>query len=163
MDFALSDPAKALQERLSAFLDERVLPAEAVYEEQVRASGDPHHHPAVVEELKAEARERGLWNLFLPHRTAWTDGLSNLDYAPLAELTGRSAIAAIKVAVPNMAGRVIDRAIQAHGAGGLCQNLPLAGFFAYQRVLRIADGPDEVHRRTVARVELSKATVPVAA
>src|SRR5262245_2631766 len=74
-------------------MDERVLPAEAVYEEQLRASGDPHHQPAVMEELKREARSRGLWNLFLPHATEWTEGLSNLDYAPLAELTGRSKIA----------------------------------------------------------------------
>ena len=53
-------------------------------------SGDPHFHPPVIEELKAEARPRGLWNLFLPHATEWTDGLSNLDYAPLAEIIGRS-------------------------------------------------------------------------
>jgi acyl-CoA dehydrogenase len=93
VDFALSQKAAALQERLLAFMDERVLPAEAVYEEQLRASGDPHHQPAVMEELKREARARGLWNLFLPHATEWTEGLSNLDYAPLAELTGRSKIA----------------------------------------------------------------------
>src|SRR5256714_11196357 len=46
-----------------------------------------------MEELKAEARRRGLWNLFLPHKTEWTEGLSNLDYAPLAEILGRSFIA----------------------------------------------------------------------
>ena len=51
-------------------------------------SGDPHHHPAVIEDLKDEARERGLWNLFLPHKTEWTEGLSNVDYAPLAEIIG---------------------------------------------------------------------------
>jgi acyl-CoA dehydrogenase len=93
MDFGLSPVATDLRERLLAFMDERVYPAEAVYEEQVRASGDPHHHAPVLEELKAEARARGLWNLFLPHRTQWTDGLSNLDYAPLAEVMGRSPIA----------------------------------------------------------------------
>jgi acyl-CoA dehydrogenase len=93
VDFALSEKSAALQERLLAFMDERVLPAEAVYEQQLRASGDPHHQPAVMEELKREARSRGLWNLFLPHATTWTEGLSNLDYAPLAELTGRSKIA----------------------------------------------------------------------
>jgi acyl-CoA dehydrogenase len=93
MDFELSDKAKSLQQRLTRFMDDRVLPAEAVYERQLRESGDPHHHPPVIEELKAEARAEGLWNLFLPHRTEWNDGLSNLDYAPLAELTGRSAIA----------------------------------------------------------------------
>ena len=399
MDFALSDKAKALQAELEEFMGQHVLPAEPVYEQARRESGDPHHHPPVMEELKAEARRRGLWNLFLPHATEWTDGLSNLDYAPLAEITGRSAIApealncsapdtgnmeiltmfgtpeqqerwlrpllegeirsaflmtepavassdatnietriatdgddyvingrkwwisgaadprckigivmgktdpeapphrqqsqvlvpldapgveierdllvfgfndreghcevtltnvrvprtnvlgeegggfaisqarlgpgrihhcmrsigaaeralalmckrahervafgkplaeqgvvqewiadsrieidqarlltlraawlmdtagnkharadisAIKVAVPNMAARVIDRAIQAHGGGGLCQDFPLAGFYAHQRVLRLADGPDEVHRRVVARAELRK-------
>jgi acyl-CoA dehydrogenase len=93
VDFALSPTAADLRERLLAFMDERVLPAEAVYAEQVRASGNPHHHAPVLEDLKAEARARGLWNLFLPHRTQWTEGLSNLDYAPLAEVMGRSPIA----------------------------------------------------------------------
>jgi acyl-CoA dehydrogenase len=92
MDFELSDQAKRLQAELLDFMDKHVYPAEPVYEEQVKASGDPHFHPPVMEELKAEARSRGLWNLFLPHRTEWTDGLSNLDYAPLAEITGRSGI-----------------------------------------------------------------------
>jgi len=90
MDFEPSPTAAALQDRLLAFMDERVYPAEAVYEEQMAELGDPHGHPRIVEDLKAEARARGLWNLFLPHRTQWTDGLSNLDYAPLAEITGRS-------------------------------------------------------------------------
>jgi acyl-CoA dehydrogenase len=93
MDFALSERAAALRQRLLDFMNERVLPAEPVYEQQLRASGDPHHQPAVMEELKREARSRGLWNLFLPHATEWTEGLSNLDYAPLAEVSGRSRIA----------------------------------------------------------------------
>jgi acyl-CoA dehydrogenase len=67
----------------------------------------------------------------------------------------RGAISAIKVVVPSMAGRVIDRAIQIHGAAGVCQDFPLARSYAYQRTLRLADGPDEVHRRTVARLELA--------
>jgi acyl-CoA dehydrogenase len=93
MDFELSSQATELRERLLDFMDSHVYPAEAVYEEQLRASGDPHFHPPVMEELKEEARRRGLWNLFLPHETEWGGGLSNLDYAPLAEVTGRSAIA----------------------------------------------------------------------
>src|SRR3954467_884200 len=93
MDFALSSTASELRDRLLAFMDERVHPAEAVYDQQLHDAGDPHAHPAVLEELKAEARRRGLWNLFLPHKTQWTDGLSNLDYAPLAEIMGRSHIA----------------------------------------------------------------------
>jgi len=90
MDFQLSPTALALQDKLLAFMDEHVYPAEAIYEEQMEALGDPHGHPQIVEDLKAEARRRGLWNLFLPHETQWTEGLSNLDYAPLAEITGRS-------------------------------------------------------------------------
>ena len=65
-------------------------------------------------------------------------------------------ISAIKVAVPNMALRVIDRAIQTHGGGGLSQDFPLAMMFAQARTLRFADGPDEVHRRQLARRELRK-------
>jgi acyl-CoA dehydrogenase len=93
MDFELSPQAADLKERLSAFMDERVLPAESVYREQMGAAGDPHFHPPVIEELKEDARERGLWNLFLPHKTQWTDGLSNVDYAPLAEISGTSPLA----------------------------------------------------------------------
>jgi acyl-CoA dehydrogenase len=93
MDFELSDTAKTFAERLECFMADSILPAEAVYEQQLREAGDPHAQPPVMDELKAQARELGLWNLFLPHKTEWTDGLSNLDYAPLAEITGRSPIA----------------------------------------------------------------------
>jgi acyl-CoA dehydrogenase len=93
MDFELSPQATELRERLTSFMDERVLPAEAVYRDQMATSGDPHFHPPIIEELKADARARGLWNLFLPHKTQWTDGLSNVDYAPLAEVSGRSPLA----------------------------------------------------------------------
>jgi acyl-CoA dehydrogenase len=93
MDFALSPRAEELRKRLEAFMDKCVYPNEAIYHEQIAESGDPHVHAPVLDELKLEARERGLWNLFLPHETEWTDGLSNLDYAPLAEITGRSPLA----------------------------------------------------------------------
>ena len=95
MDFELTDRTKELQERLLAFMDSHIYPAEAVYDEQIRASGDPHFHPPVMEELKARARELGLWNLFLPHEAPELSGpgLSNAEYAPLAEITGRSHIA----------------------------------------------------------------------
>jgi acyl-CoA dehydrogenase len=89
MEFELSDRCQELRERLLAFMDEHVYPAESVYEEQIAAAGDPHFHPPVMEELKGQAREHGLWNLFLPHGET---GLSNVDYAPLAEIMGRSAI-----------------------------------------------------------------------
>jgi acyl-CoA dehydrogenase len=91
MEFEHSDRAKATIEAVTRFMEERVYPAEAVFDEQIAASGDPHHHPAVMEELKAEARQRGLWNLFHPD-PQWGAGLSNLEYAPIAELLGRSHI-----------------------------------------------------------------------
>jgi len=90
VEFGPSPTVVELQDRLLDFMDRYVYPAEAVYEEQMHSSGDPHFHPPVIEVLKREARARGLWNLFLPHKTEWTEGLSNLDYAPLAEITGRS-------------------------------------------------------------------------
>ncbi|WBB77013.1 acyl-CoA dehydrogenase family protein [Micromonospora sp. WMMD1128] len=93
MDFAYSPTSAALRQTLQTFMDECVYPAEPVYQRQLADSGDPHFFPPVMEELKREARARGLWNLFLPHKTQWTEGLSNLDYAPLAEILGRSHIA----------------------------------------------------------------------
>jgi acyl-CoA dehydrogenase len=92
MDFELSPTCQDLRKRLIEFMDDRVVPAEATYDEQMAGRG-AHDHPPVVEDLKADARARGLWNLFLPHKTEWTDGLSNLDYAPLAEIMGRSPLA----------------------------------------------------------------------
>ena len=68
----------------------------------------------------------------------------------------KSEIAQIKVAVPNMVVRVIDKAIQIHGGAGVSQDTPLARLFTSTRFLRIGDGPDEVHRRAIARAELSK-------
>lgn len=68
----------------------------------------------------------------------------------------RQAIAEIKVAVPNMTCRVVDRAMQLHGGGGVSQAFPLAAMWAHSRSLRFADGPDEVHRRQIGRLELRK-------
>jgi acyl-CoA dehydrogenase len=93
VEFEFSDRCNELRERLLTFMDEHVYPAESVYEEQLRASDDPHFHPPVMEELKTRARETGLWNLFLPHEEEGGAALSNLDYAPLAEIMGRSHIA----------------------------------------------------------------------
>jgi acyl-CoA dehydrogenase len=92
MDFEPSERCREFTERLGAFMSEHVYPAEAVYEQQLRESGDPHSQPPVMEELKAQAREAGLWNMFLPDREHGA-GLSNSDYAPLAEIMGRSRIA----------------------------------------------------------------------
>ena len=68
----------------------------------------------------------------------------------------RSEIALIKVVAPNMALRVLDRAIQAHGGGGVCDDFFLAAAWAHARTLRLADGPDEVHREAIAKLELRK-------
>jgi acyl-CoA dehydrogenase len=76
-------------ERVTAFMEERIYPAEHVYDEQMRAAGDPHFHPPILEELKDDARSRGLWNLFHPH-PEWGPGLTNAEYALLAEIMGRS-------------------------------------------------------------------------
>jgi acyl-CoA dehydrogenase len=92
MDFELSDRCQDFQRRLVAFMDERVYPAESLYEQQLLDAGDPHTQPAVMEELKADARERGLWNMFHPD-PRFGAGLTNADYAPLAEILGRSPIA----------------------------------------------------------------------
>jgi acyl-CoA dehydrogenase len=92
MEFEPSPRCNEFKERLTAFMDEHVYPAEAVYERQMRDSGDLHHQPAIMEELKVRAREAGLWNMFLPDADHGA-GLSNSDYAPLAEIMGHSAIA----------------------------------------------------------------------
>ena len=83
-------------------MDSHVYPNEAVWYEQVRESGDPYFHPPVMEEMKREAQSRGLWNLFLPDER-FGAGLTNLEYAPLAEITGRSPIApeALNCAAPD--------------------------------------------------------------
>ncbi len=92
MEFELTDRCNDLRERLLAFMDEAVYPAEPIYHEQIAASGDPHFHPPMIEDLKSQARERGLWNLFHPY-PQWGPGLTNVEYAPLAEIMGRSTIA----------------------------------------------------------------------
>jgi acyl-CoA dehydrogenase len=91
MEFEPTDRTKDFAERLTAFMDEHVYPAEQTFHEQLVASGDPHAHPPVIEELKEEARSRGLWNLFHPD-PEYGPGLTYLEYAPLAEITGRSHI-----------------------------------------------------------------------
>jgi acyl-CoA dehydrogenase len=90
--FEMSDRTKKYQADLLDFMESHVYPAEPVYERQMREAGDPHFQPPIVEELKAEARRRGLWNLFHPH-PEWGPGLTNLEYAPLAEIMGHSHLA----------------------------------------------------------------------
>lgn len=89
MDFAYDAHTEELRARLLAFMDEYVYPAEQVAHEQRARLASPWDTPQVVEDLKAEARRQGLWNLFLPDAEHGA-GLTNLQYAPLAEITGRS-------------------------------------------------------------------------
>jgi acyl-CoA dehydrogenase len=90
MDFTHSDKVKHLQDRVRAFMDTHIYPNESVYDQQVAANR--WQQPAIMEELKAQARAAGLWNLFLPESQSGA-GLTNLEYAPLCEIMGRSAIA----------------------------------------------------------------------
>jgi acyl-CoA dehydrogenase len=92
MDFEYSDKVKSLQARLQRFMDDEIYPNESVYEEQHHRQANRWQMPPIMEELKAKARAAGLWNLFLPAQEH-KDGLTNLEYAPLCELMGRSHIA----------------------------------------------------------------------
>jgi acyl-CoA dehydrogenase len=89
MDFSHNARTVEYLERLQSFMDERVYPAEAIQELQVAAQGNRVEATPILQELKTEARSRGLWNLFLPD-PEFGPGLKNIEYAPLAELTGRS-------------------------------------------------------------------------
>lgn len=80
--------------------------------------------------------------------------LSEFCHLYIISILSLVQIACIKVAVPRMACQVVDRAIQVHGAEGLCQDSLLAHFYSWARALRIADGPDEVHLETIAKEEL---------
>ena len=87
--FGTTERAQRYQDTLRTFMDECVYPAEATYQQQMREVADPHHQPEIIEDLKTEARSRGLWNMFHPDPELGA-GLSNHEYAPLAEIMGRS-------------------------------------------------------------------------
>ena len=92
MDFSYSPKVETLRAELMRFFDESIYPNEAVYADQVRrnrAAGNAWMPVPIIEELKPLARERGLWNLFLPRSSRAPQGLSNLEYAPLCEIMGR--------------------------------------------------------------------------
>ena len=89
MDYELTDRCKDYQDRVQSFMDEHIYPNESTYEEQIHEAGTPHHQPAILEELKVKAREADLWNLFHPD-PRYGPGLKNAEYAPLAEIMGRS-------------------------------------------------------------------------
>jgi acyl-CoA dehydrogenase len=95
MDFSHSEKVRDLQERITQFMDEYVYPAEPLYHKELeenRRAGNPWQVTKVVEDLKKKASAAGLWNLFLPHSEHGA-GLTNLEYAPLCEIMGRSHIA----------------------------------------------------------------------
>lgn len=92
MDFAPSARAQDFMGRLTDFMQDHIYPAEATYHAQLKRGDMPWNVPPVMVELKARAKAAGLWNLFLPE-AEYGPGLSNLEYAPLAEITGRSPIA----------------------------------------------------------------------
>src|SRR5215468_794717 len=91
MEFAYSAKVQALQEKLQDFMDRHIYPNEDRHAREIE-NGDRWQPPALMEDLKAKARLEGLWNLFLPHSPNGA-GLSNLEYAPLCEIMGRSPIA----------------------------------------------------------------------
>jgi acyl-CoA dehydrogenase len=90
MDFGFDETTNELRGRVLAFMDECIYPAEETFREQVHSAENPWATPPIIEELKVQARERGLWNLFLPRTHEHGAGLTNLQYAPLAEITGRN-------------------------------------------------------------------------
>jgi acyl-CoA dehydrogenase len=109
----------------------------------------------VVQHWISEARVRIEQVRLLVLKTAWLmDTVGNRG--------ARIEVSAIKVAAPEVATWVIDRAIQAHGGGGVSQDHPLAELYAVARILQIADGPDEVHHMAIARRETRRYREPVA-
>ena len=113
------------------------------------AFGKPIAQQGVVQDWIAEARVRLEQLRLLTLKTAWLmDTVGNRG--------AHTEIQAIKIATPQTVEWILDKAIQAHGAGGLSQDYPLAEMFAGIRTLRFADGPDEVHKASLARAELKK-------
>jgi acyl-CoA dehydrogenase len=113
------------------------------------AFGKPIAQQGVVQDWIAESRVRVEQLRLLVLKTAWLmDTVGNQG--------AHTEIQAIKIATPIQVEWILDKAIQAHGAGGVSQDTPLAGLWAHARTLRLADGPDEVHKRSMARRELAK-------
>jgi acyl-CoA dehydrogenase len=88
MDFAYTEKVNELRRRLSTFIESEIYPHKQTYLKQIATSDNPHHHAEIIDELKVKARDAGLWNLFLPDKE-YGAGLTNLEYAPLAEIMGR--------------------------------------------------------------------------
>jgi acyl-CoA dehydrogenase len=117
------------------------------------AWGKPLAEQGVIQDWVAEARVQIEAARLLVLKTAWL-----MDTA--GNKGAHTEIQAIKILVPRMTEWILDKAIQAHGAGGVSQDFPLAALWAHARTLRLADGPDEVHKRSLARRELRKYSGP---
>jgi acyl-CoA dehydrogenase len=113
------------------------------------AFGKPLAAQTVTQERIAEARCKIDMARLLTLKAAWMMDVAGNKFA-------KNEIAMIKVVAPSMACEVIDWAMQAHGGGGMCDDFPLAYSYACARTLRFADGPDEVHRNAIAKLELAK-------
>ncbi len=160
-----------LQQRLAAFMNEHIYPNEATFRRQV-ASGD--RMLRVFEAMCARVKSRVAFGKALAEQgTVRADiaesrmeieqaRLLTLKAAHLMDTVGnkeaRGEVAMIKVVVPRMALRVLDRAIQAHGGAGVSDAFGLASAWAHARTIRLADGPDEVHRDAIAKLELHKSS-----
>uniref|UniRef100_A0A8D1V4V5 Acyl-CoA dehydrogenase family member 10 n=1 Tax=Sus scrofa TaxID=9823 RepID=A0A8D1V4V5_PIG len=163
----LSPPVREVYQRLKQFIERHVYPAEPELQSH-QASAERWTPSPLVEDLKAKSRvafgkplvEQGtiLADIAQSRVEIEQARLLVLKAAHVMDVAGNKAaaldIAMIKMVAPSMASRVIDRAIQAFGAAGLSNDFPLAQFFAGARALRFADGPDEVHRAAVAKMEL---------
>src|SRR3712207_5097868 len=115
--------------------------------------GQPVAARGNVQDWIAESRIEIEMARLLTMKTAWLMDTVGNKHA-------RTEIAAIKVAAPQVALKVIDRAIQVHGGAGVSEDFPLAWMYAHLRTLRLADGPDEVHKTTIARHELRRQVAP---
>jgi acyl-CoA dehydrogenase len=113
------------------------------------AFGKPIAAQTVTQERIAESRCKIDMARLLTLKAAWMMDIAGNKFA-------KNEIAMIKVVAPSMACEVIDWAIQAHGGGGMCDDFPLAYAYTNARTLRFADGPDEVHRNAIAKMELGK-------
>lgn len=142
MDFSHTRTVEDLRSRLTAFMQERVLPAEAV----VAAELAPEVEQGAVLQWIADARTEVNAARLLVLSAAWRMDTEGAKQA-------RHDISAAKIFVPQAVKRIIDDAIQVFGAKGLSQDTPLAMLYSQARFLQIADGPDEVHRRSLALAE----------
>jgi acyl-CoA dehydrogenase len=122
------------------------------------AFGKPLAEQGVVREAIAKSRNEIEQTRLLCHKAAWT-----IDQLGNKSIEARQLVAQIKAVAPQMACNVLDRAIQVHGAAGICDDTPLARLYGWHRAMRLFDGPDEVHMRTIARNELGREKSALAA